>query len=380
MHAPRILCYSLIAWFLVAGLHAQFLWKRDIMSSPPTEIPTLSAQPTPAEVLSLPRESFATMTPQNKPIVLAILRRLALRADAEIAALTPPEAQQTATESALFFIAHHTDQPSDLAFVQQFFDWPEDDLSAAPAAPYTQTILELENGLPPSSRLNGLQKIARNTMMAYAVAARRLGMDDAAVPALLRKLDDSDYKIAGNAAQALKELRSSSAVEAIERRLREDEANFPLEPWDQKLKDELDERAEPDKRFGKAFIYYSVLSMMKTAEARAAAWAALARWEAIYKNHPDRDKYLPGLSVRRENLTRTAGEILPSKPKEAARPPDFDLPATTLPSATSPSPPGESPSRRPAEPIAPRVTGLLFAVAALVLLAGAVFFFARGRK
>ncbi len=141
-------------------------------------------------------------------------------------------------------------------------------------------------------------------------------MDEAAVPALLRKLDHSNYDIAIDAARALKELQSSAAVEAIVARLRADEAKFPPGPWDPTIDRHLAEVGGHDTRLGKARIYVDVLATMKTAEARAAAAATLDRWEAIYKKHAQRDAILLALGVakQREELTRTAGEVAAAEP------------------------------------------------------------------
>ena len=287
--------------------------------------------------------AFKTITPQNKLAIEKSLRRIASRQDDEVSRLIDPGSQADQTGAALFALAAILEKPHDIAFFQRFFENYNGTLESVIREPYAKAIVDNREGLAAEEKQRQLQRIASSAMQAYTIAAHRTGMDDAAVPALLRKLDHSNYDVAMNAAQALKGLQSSTAVEAIAARLRTDEAKFPLGPWDTSIQKQLDEVGGHDTRLGKARIYVDVLATMKTAGARVAAAATLDRWEAIYQKHPQRDAILLALGVakQRDELTRTAGEVAASEPppSELAREPaNIATPATPVASREASAP------------------------------------------
>ncbi len=346
-----------------------------------------SANPTLEEVLDGLQDGqsrkFASMTPQNAADVRAILRRIATRTGDDVNRLIEPVDQATASGKALDALGWTAQSPEELSFFPKFFEAIGDSTPQGLPEPYPGSLVTLGEGIANERRGFYIREIASAAMEGYAATARRLRMDDVAASALLRKLDDSDYKISSGASRAMEELQSFSVVAAIERRMREAEQTFPRDAWDQQYVDDLDEKGIPDRRFNKARIYLSVLGTMKTAEARAAAWAALSRWEAIYRNHPDRDKYLEYLGVphwRDDQLPRTANEIETSKShpafpsKEAIETPTgLSSPrASTLPSVIDANRPGGGPSSSVSR------TWLEFTTAAaLLLLAGLLWWRAK---
>lgn len=370
--------YRLLAVLLVSlFVQDNFAWPVVAREGPSTDTRQVSRIPTLDEVLTLPDASFAKMTSQNKPVVLGIARRLALRADPDIAARIPAIRQGEATFNALNLLAQNTDDPGDLAFFQRFFGDIDKILKGESPEPYVIDYMKLKDGLPPGSKRDGLLGTAGTAMRAYAVTAHRLGMDDAALPALFRKLDHVDYDVASMAAQALGELQSPAIVSAIGPRLRAAEEAFPRGPWDPKVIEKLQEFGGQDTRFGKASLYLSILTRMKPAEAQAAAEAALQRWEEIYKDHPQRDEYLGWMNVPslRDALARTAAEMASSA--SPAHPQDRD-PANIAPVPTPPA------TQKPA--VAPTTAGaddkpawvwISAGVAALALLAGLLVFWKR---
>ena len=280
----------------------------------------LSEHPTVAEISHALQDrslsAFATITPKNRLAVESILRRIAARQDNEIALNIRPTTQADQTNAALSVLAATLNNPADLAYFQRYFESYNGTPHSVAQEPYAKAIIAIGDEVEPDFTGRMLNNIAGSAMHNYAFFAHRMGMDEAAVPALVRKLDHPNYDVAIDAAQALKGLQSFTAVEAIAARLRADEAKFPPGPWDPTIDKQFAEFGGHDTRFGKARIHLSILTTMKTAEARAAATAALDRWEAIYQKHPQRDAILLALGVakQREELAGTAGEVAAAEP------------------------------------------------------------------
>ena len=290
-------------------------------------------------------EQILMMVKENPKAILPILRRTAARADGEIAARIPPTRQIEMSRRILEVIGQLSGDPADLRFLQSFFLNVENTLNGISEIPALRVIIELKDGLPLAEKQRMLRGIANDAMDGYALTAHRLGMDEAAVPALLQKLDGSHLDIAMGASRALGNLQSSRLVKEMEMRLRADEAHFPRGPYDPKFLEDAQEHGTRDTRFGKAGDYYAVLTKMKTAEARTAAAATLDRWEAIYRDHPQRDEYLTYMHIAnaREELARTAGEVAVQEP---------DRPESTRQGAATTAPSGSILPRAAPAPVA----------------------------
>lgn len=343
----------------------------------------LSEHPTVAEISHALQDrslsAFATITPKNRLAVESILRRIAARQDNEIALNIRPTTQADQTNAALSVLAATLNNPTDLAYFQRYFESYNGTPHSVAQEPYAKAIIAIGDEVEPDFTGRMLNNIAGSAMHNYAFFAHRMGMDEAAVPALVRKLDHPNYDVAIDAAQAMKGLQSSSAVEAIVARLRADEAKFPLGPWDTTIQKQLDEFGGHDTRLGKARIYVDVLATMKTAEARDAAAATLDRWEAIYKKHPQRDAILLALGVakQREELASTAKEVAAAEPPQselAREPANIATPATPVASRETPAPLAST----AADSSSPSL-GILWtcAAAAIALLVSLVVFWKR---
>ena len=331
------------------------------------------------ELAKVPEERIPDVINENRAGVLKICRRIASRADAEIAARITPSSQVDMTVRALEIIGQNSDDSADLAFLQRFFVDVENTLKGVSAMPALQAVIQLKDGISLEEKNRMLRGIASSAMDGYALTSHRLGTDEAAVPVLLRKLDHPDLHIAMDASRALGNLKSSTLVKEMEARLVRDEARFWRGPYDPKILEDAQERGTYDTRFGRAGLYLAVLKKMKTAEARAAAAAALDRWEAIYRNHPQRDEYLTYMHIAkaREELVRTAGEVAASEPPPSE--PNREPVLATAPS----TPPArkEAPTTlasTPADSASPSI-GFLWtcAGAALALLVGLLVFWKR---
>ena len=376
MRAPLLTTLAFI--FLCLGLSGTM--NGDESGAPPGP---LSERPTVEEISEALQDrslsAFATITPKNRSAVVSILRRIAAREDREIAQNIDPWTQAGRTNRALSVLASILDKSTNLAYFQRFFESYNGTPESVAHEPYAKAIIEIGEEVEPYFKEKMLKNIAGTAMHNYAFFAHRMGKDDEAVPALLRKLDHPNDDIAINAARALEELQSSAAVEAIVARLRSDEARFPLGPWDPTIQKQLDEIAAPDTRFGKARILVDVLGTMKTTEARAAASATLDRWKAIYRKHPQRDAILFALSVpkQREELTRKAGEVAAADPpsSETVR----DRARTTAPTAPVALKQTPSPAASTAVDSSSPSLGTLWAcaAAAVALLVGLLVFWKR---
>jgi hypothetical protein len=314
----------------------------------------LSDNPTVAEVSyalgDRSLSAFTTITPKNRAAVESILRRIAARADTEVAQTIDPGSQSDQTSSALHVLAAILNDPSQLAYFQRFFGSFDGTAASVAHEPYAKVIIEWEK-TESYWKERMLKSIAYSAMGSYARFARRMGMDDAATPSLLQKLESRDDDIARNAALALGDLQTSAVVKYIEARAPAEEAKMPRGPYDPKLIEALQEQgitALPESQRRKTGLYLQILMKMKTAEARTAASAMLDRWEAIYKNHPQRDDYLTIMQVAklRDELVRTAGEVAVTEPAPSEV--NRNSTSTTVPSV--PSAPKAAPATLAATP------------------------------
>jgi hypothetical protein len=225
---------------------------------------------------------YLAVTAKNRGAITAIIRRLALRSDPEVAKLIVSSDYSRAIPRFLIALGYLSDDETDLQFIKRFFQqpdqwiatWQPEELRGKPT-----TTVDAEYAR------NQLSGVTGEAMAAYAILGKRLNRQDECTQTLVELLYVQDGDSIGNAANALSNhIGGKLAVEALEKRLLALEGELPKE-WKRDMNDTLDPNP-PYSVFAAAVTCLGYLVDMKTDESRESALRILGRWKTYYKDNP----------------------------------------------------------------------------------------------
>jgi hypothetical protein len=232
------------------------------------------------------------LTPENRPLVIEILKRRVLMADEE--ARVYNDLSMVSFEIRAFAVAGAT--VDDLAFLSRFFN--RVDVSAIHEIP-DQEIRELfsnhSNG-PDAAEVwrDNCESIQHAAIRSFAALAKNIGEGDTAVPLLARALESPNHRTLSVAADGLTLLDTDSAVQALLDRVNVLEKSFPT-AWTAQDQADYNVLHRGGEKMSSAAYEYVIpaastlveaLGLMVNPRGVAEARAALLRWKALYEGNP----------------------------------------------------------------------------------------------